>query len=192
MIRNVSESQDEILESIMTLYCPRGFDLDPCFGQGAFYKSGRIPRPAQCFDLIPQHEGVETADVRNLPLYPGTSEAIIFDPPFVHAHGRGSVMGNRYQSYSTQKVLFRFYERAFEELLRVLRPGGILVWKCQDIVESGKQVWNHVMIHVLCTSRGMTAKDLFVLVARHRMAGHNHKRQLHARKFTSYFWVFKK
>jgi hypothetical protein len=34
--------------------------------------------------------------------------------------------------------------------------------------------------------------DLFILLARHRMNHPKHTRQLHARKFHSYFWVFKK
>jgi hypothetical protein len=39
---------------------------------------------------------------------------------------------------------------------------------------------------------GFYTKDLFILVAKTRMIGHNHKIQKHARKFHSYFLVFVK
>lgn len=192
MIRNVSESQDEILENIIALHIPGGFEVDPCYGKGAFYKSGRIQRPSLCLDVIPSESSVEMGDVQQLHKRVRDVRAIVFDPPFIHSHGKGSAIGNRYQSYVNQKALWAFYERAFAAIYTTLRPGGILVWKCQDIIESRKQVWNHCKIWELCTARGMTALDLFVLVAKHRITGHNHAAQQHARKFTSYFWVFKK
>ncbi len=39
---------------------------------------------------------------------------------------------------------------------------------------------------------GFINKDLFILLAKNRIIGHNHGNQKHARKFHSYFIVFKK
>jgi hypothetical protein len=39
---------------------------------------------------------------------------------------------------------------------------------------------------------GFYIQDLFILLAKNRMIGHNHKNQKHARKFHSYFIVLKK
>ena len=41
------------------------------------------------------------------------------------------------------------------------------------------------------TQSGFTAIDLFILIAKNRVIGKFDK-QHHARKFHSYFWVFKK
>jgi hypothetical protein len=39
---------------------------------------------------------------------------------------------------------------------------------------------------------GFVPKDLFVLLANHRMTHPKHKTQKHARKYHSYFWVLQK
>ena len=40
---------------------------------------------------------------------------------------------------------------------------------------------------------GFYPRDMFILLAKNRIIGHNHKNnQSHARKYHSYFWVFEK
>lgn len=192
MIKNVADNQDEILESIISLYCPAGIHLDPCYGTGNFYKSGRIAEPLLRYDILPTKTYVKQGDVTQLG-FDNEIVSVLFDPPFLHAHGSGSLIGHRYTSYPNQKALWAFYEEAFCAIQKALKPKGILIWKCQDIVEGGKQVWNHCKIWDLASCNGgLTALDLFVLVASNRIKGHNHNRQVHARKYTSYFWVFRK
>ena len=65
----------------------------------------------------------------------------------------------------------------------MLCPGGVLVFKCQDKVSSGKQ-W--------AIARGFEVLDLFILLARSRLVANWQRNQKHARKFHSYFWVFRK
>lgn len=192
MIPTVHYSQTELLEGIMELYAPTGFSLDPTFSKGAFYKDGRVPVPAFCYDLVPRHPRASACDVRSLPQTDCSMASAIFDPPFLHAHGKASKMGNRFGSYPSQKALHQFYREALVELRRVLIPGGILVFKCQDTVESGRQVWSHILIYEAALALGFKALDLFILAARGRMVGHNHGRQVHARKFHSYFWIFER
>ena len=193
MHTTVHTSQEELLQSIVALWCPclGGFELDPTYGRGNFYK-GSIARPPLCFDISPQVPGVKPADVRNLPIADGVVSTCIFDPPFLHAHGKGSVIGNRFSSYPSQKLLHEMYRSALAELYRVLEPGGILAMKCQDTVEAGKQVWSHILVQQAAIDAGFTAVDLFILVGGGRIQGWNHSNQVHARKFHSYFWVFQK
>ena len=40
IIKSISYSQEEILKWIIRLYCPDGFDLDPTYSKGVFYKNG--------------------------------------------------------------------------------------------------------------------------------------------------------
>jgi hypothetical protein len=78
------------------------------------------------------------------------------------------------------------------ELYRVVEPGGLLVWKCQDIVESGKQNWNHCDIRSNAQTAGFIAEDLAILIRKSMPRGHNHNNPQHFRKVHSYFWVFRK
>ena len=193
MIPTVYNEQHLLLRAVIKLYSPGGFNLDPTYSKGGFYSTGHIPQPEYKFDLLPQSLEVIKADCRNLPLEINSIGSIIFDPPFLHAGGKNSKMGNRFGSYPSQSSLFNdLYVPAGREFNRVLHHEGILCWKCQDTVESGKQVYTHIKIFELLTSLGFIIEDLFILTASNRMRGWNHSRQLHARKFHSFFWVARK
>ena len=95
--------------------------------------------------------------------------------------------------YPTEKSLHQFYVNAMKEFYRVLRNKGILIFKCQDKVSSGKQYISHVFICNIAVEIGYYPKDLFILLAKNRIvANWQLKNQKNARKFHSYFWVFEK
>jgi hypothetical protein len=197
-ISTVSSDQHEILNYIQWLYLDgQRYDCDPTYGAGKFYHKGKwhrdsVPEPVHKFDIAPQSADVQQADCRDLPFTGATLRSIVFDPPFIHAMGKDSIIGQRFADQRSQHTLRAFYLAALVEFYRILKPKGILVFKCQDIVESGKQVFNHCHIWQMATGLGFVEKDLFILVAKSRIIGHNHHEQQHARKHHSYFWVFEK
>ena len=69
---------------------------------------------------------------------------------------------------------------------------GILIFKCQDKVSSGKQYLSHIFIINEAVELGFYPKDLFVLIAKTRLVADWQKNQKHSRKFHSYFLVFEK
>lgn len=146
-------------------------------------------------DLMPAHESLANlqADIRHLPFKDGSLRSAVVDLPFIHAPGKASVMGQRFSGYPSQKALNELHRETAWEVARVMQPGGLVVWKCQDIIESSKQVWNHIRIHMHATSAGLHAEDLFIL---HRtktaVVGWNQHRQQHARRTHCYFWCFVK
>lgn len=160
------------------------------YGRGGIH-SGSL-RPELCFDLVPKHAFVQQADVRALPLRSGAVSSVIFDPPFLAGGGASGRMHQQYSSLESVPKLLRFYEEALAELLRILGPGGVLVFKCQDINNGRTQGFSHCEIYNTATRLGFYALDLFVLVASHRMRPYGMQRQDHARKANCYFWVFKK
>ena len=207
-IKSISFSQDEILQSIVTLHTGP-IQADVTFGMGNFYRpdrggSGNIvwmskkeiarqPRPEFCFDLAPRASGVIAADVCRLPLRHGSIRSIMFDPPFLIKTGPGAKLKERFgQVVGTMQDLWQFYHRAMFEISRFLVPGGWLVFKCQDGVLSGVNNFTHAEIYQMALGIGFKPVDLFILLAKHRMVDPTHKVQKHARKFHSYFWVFKK
>ena len=192
LIKSISYDQEEIIKWIMKLYCPDGFDLDPTYSKGNFYKN--IKQPRFKYDLNPQLQDVKQADCTKLPFNNCSLNSIMFDPPFVAGIQNKSDDGiiiNRFGSYKNiAKELWSMYHKALKEFYRILKEDGVLVFKCQDTVDSGKQCLSHIEIINYAYLLGFYPKDLFVLLAKNRLIGKHHHKQQHARKFHSYFIVF--
>ena len=77
------------------------------------------------------------------------------------------------------------------ETHRILKPGGLLLVKCQDEVQSGRQRWSHIEVQKIACRLRMTSQDLFVITQK-RAPMIQRTNQKHARKNHSYCWVFKK
>lgn len=200
LIRSVSYDQAEIIRNILRLHVPEGkIDCDPTFNTGAFYNGTGIDPPPLRFDIQPQAESVLYADACHLPLEDGSISCEMLDPPFLATRGNSLMQGagnrinRRFGVYPDEKLLHRFYREAIREAYRVLKPEGILIFKCQDKVSSGRQYMSHVFVMNTAVETGFYPLDLFVLLAKNRLtADWQARNQKHARKFHCYFWVFKK
>lgn len=200
MHKTTSYSQEEIIKSIIDLHVPSGIiDLDPTYSKGNFYKNTGIEKPKYIFDIEPKYEYVNKSCATNLPIEDLSINSIMFDPPFLATTGKslkgkdGNIIANRFGVFPNEKSLHSFYINSLNEFFRILKPNGILIFKCQDKVSSGKQYFSHCMIHNWASSIGFYPKDMYVLLAKNRVvAKWQLKNQKHARKFHSYFWVFQK
>jgi hypothetical protein len=188
----VSDDQQEILNAIRALYTDGTFDVDATYSTGGFYKDGRVPEPSWKFDINPQRPGVIAADCRDLPLDDSCVMSVIIDLPFLHQPGADSIMGQRFSGVHSQNDLRQLHHDALLEAHRVLMPGGIVVVKCQDVIESGKQKLQHCYVWEGAQTVGFEDLDLFIILKKTTMVGHNWDRQVHARRGHSYFMVFRK
>jgi tRNA G10 N-methylase Trm11 len=199
LIKSISYDQDEIIKWIIKLHLKgKDIECDPCYSVGNFYK--KINPPKYKFDINPQAEGVEQANAENLPLENESVDSVMFDPPFLATSGSSLKIENssnkinkRFGVYPSEKELHQFYFNAMLEFHRILKPNGILIFKCQDKVSSGKQYLSHVFIIKQAVELGYYPKDMFVLLAKQRIvADWQLKNQKNARKFHSYFIILEK
>ena len=198
IIKSVSDDQEEIIKSILTLNNLDRFDADLTYGNGVFYKN--IPQPMMKVDIDPQQPDVIEASSTCVPLPDGLLGSIMFDPPFLtyikQGREHGSIMGKRFAGYWKYSELEDHYRGTLSEAARLLRKKGILVIKCQDIVH------NHTLhpTHINITQWMLPLfrlKDLFILTAKHRLPmpekeGEVKRVQRHSRIHHCYFMVLEK
>lgn len=201
MVKSISYSQEEIIKWILDLYVPsKHINLDATYSIGNFYKNTGIQEPEYKFDINPIIDGVEFGDVRNLPIEDNSIDCQMFDPPFLATTGESlksnvsnNIINKRFGVYDNEKLLHQMYIDAMKESYRILNDNGILIFKCQDKISSGKQYLSHVFIINEAIKIGFYPEDIFILLAKNRIvADWQLKNQKHARKFHSYFIVFKK
>ncbi len=207
VIKSTSYDQEEIIKNIIKLHIPSGvIDCDPTYSIGNFYKKTGIEAPKYKFDIVPQAEGVEQASADKLPLENNSINSLLFDPPFLISvgpslkqtdaskkiDGKSNLIHQRFSSFESPKKLWDFYKASLEEGYRVLNENGVFIFKCQDTVSSSKQYFSHSYIMNIAVKIGFYPKDLFVLLAKNRMISGKHANQFHARKYSSWFWVFEK
>ena len=201
MVKSISYDQSEIIKWILDLHVPQHYiDCDPTYSKGNFYNNTGIAHPKYRYDILPQCEGVEYGDSRNLPLASESINCMMFDPPFLATTGKSlstdddsNKINKRFGVYPSEKELHQFYIDSLKESYRVLVENGILIFKCQDKISSGKQYMSHVFIMNEAVKIGFYPKDLFILLAKNRLVAEwQVKNQKNARKYHSYFWVFEK
>jgi len=197
----------DILPDILRLYVPEGSVIaDVTFGMGWFWKkvdtrkytllasdnSERIFNPqVEMWSTIYRFQ----ADFTELPFRDESLDAIIFDPPY----GQGSTttplqtVGASYNLKPCKgpETVGEFYSNMQEEAIRIIKTNGVVIIKCQDMVNQHKQFWFHCDIWEEWSNRLWEFVDLFVLVQEHTPIM-RHAYQLHARKNHSYFWVARK
>lgn len=194
VIKSLEFDQREIIAGIMQLHNIARFDADVTYGNGSFWKD--LPKPVRCFDKDDTLNGCETACSTSIPVETGSINSLMFDPPFLtyikQGRDNGTIMGKRFSGYWTYTELEEHYIGTITEAARILKPKGIFVIKCQDIVHNHRLHATHVNV-INWAEEFFRLKDLYVLGAKHRLPRANSAGiQRHARIFHSYFMVFER
>lgn len=193
MIASIGYSNKEVIKNIIELHIPSGrIELDPTYSLGKFYKE--LPQPIHKADINPQRSDIEYCDSRNLLNFPVNScSSIMFDPPFcfgIHGKTLQNISAKRFTMFSSFTELQTMYKDSLREFYRILKPKGVLVFKCQDYTDS-RTTMTHCLVYNWAMTVGFYAKDLFILINKSRI-WNPRLRQRHSRKCHSYFWVFVK
>lgn len=196
VIKSVSENQDEILCNILRLYVKKKtFDCDLTFSKGNFYHVIDVPQLK--FDINPQTEGVKhLSEAYDIPSY--SLHSIVIDLPFiVNVNNKGnfsncSKIAKRFDFFQSEEELYKTYENMINLAYDKLSKGGFLVVKLMDVCGPNGQIWVAHYVHNKAIECGFLLDDIFILVARSKYLHTNGQIQRHARKYHSYFFVFRK
>lgn len=199
MIKSINYSQEEIIRDILKLHCNNGnIECDPTYSKGVFYKN--ITKPQYKSDLNPKFDDILKADAANLPYQNEVFNTMMIDLPFVIS-GRtfnnskdGCKISKRFACYYSWEELKQSYSSVLKEAFRVLKDNGILIFKLQNTISSGKQYMTHLFTMKEAIKHGFYIKDEFILLAKNRMnsMGGRWKKQQHSRKYHSIFLVLQK
>ncbi|WP_155524240.1 site-specific DNA-methyltransferase [Burkholderia sp. PAMC 28687] len=217
------DSNDAVFPNILEIYVAPGATIgDTTYGKGVFWKNVDLNEYEIFFtdlkkDGLPEfvQGGI---DSRRLPYANESFDALVFDPPYMHTPG--GTAHNGHQNFETyyannadqdhevvaeiwretngkppkyHEAVLDLYFRAAREALRVLRPEGIYIVKCQDEVCTNRQRLTHLEITIELQKQGFITEDLFVVVQTGRPGVSRLKgKQYHARKNHSYFMVYRK
>lgn len=192
IVFSLSFDQTKILRDIMRLYNNgEPFDVDCTYSKGVFWR--KLPQPKHKFDLYPQSDDVIEASADNLPLTAESVQSIIFDPPFKTSNSNvKGIIEERFTAFTSPQALWAFYRDSIVEFRRVLKPGGIFVIKCQDVVSSGKNQWSHYEVERIAREESFEELDMFVLGNKSPIMSPNMVNQKHARKSHSFLLIFQK
>lgn len=218
VIRSISYDQHEILFNIMKLHNNgKPFDCDMTYSNGKFYGEYyvdtldgnkiriEIPQPKYKYDVCPQTEDtVKIEPLGKLPLEDNSISSIVIDLPFVVSpHNAPSIVNNngdkskniifnRFSGYYPWYTMPQSYEHWINEAYRVLKNEGILVFKTQSTISGGKNIMMPYFSWMVAEKCGFYTLDEFIILAKNRLHSGKIKKQEHARKFHSHFFVFKK
>lgn len=166
--------------------------LDMTWGKGAFWQE--LNPPLVKNDL--KTTGNLVSDFTCLPFGDEVFEGAILDIPYIFNPSNtvkesiNSSYNNTLQNAKTNKDILNIYKFGMVSAKRVLKDNGFLIVKCMDIIESGKQQWNHIALLGIGEELGFTALDLFVFTFSGRpVMRWDHQKS--ARKNHSYFWIFR-
>lgn len=194
VIKSVSYDQQEILNNILKLHVPSGvYDCDMTYSKGNFWKNGIVPMPKLKYDKYPQMDGVLPLEDAEK-IEDGSLNSIVIDPPFLILAAqwlRNSKVKARFDSFDSMEDA----EQANRYLLKLawdkLKKKGVLVFKTMDIRAENKNIWMSRLIQEWADEIGFSLIDTFILIAPSKILNRGMQQKV-ARKYHSYFFVFKK
>lgn len=167
--------------------------VDPTYGRGKWWTIWRPDR------LVAHDIDIDGVDFRRLPHIAETFDVVAFDPPYVSVGGRSTTglpdFHDRYGMDDAPKSpadLQRLIDGGLTEAWRVVRPGGIVLVKCQDYVSSGK-LWpgTHRTLSA-AYDFGFELLDRLEHVSLKPRPQPKGRRQVHARRNLSTLFVLKR
>ena len=188
-IKTISYDQSEILAWIMKLYNnSESFDCDLTASKCIFWKS--LPQPLHLYDKYPQLEHVKPRSEADA-LNDESFNSIVYDLPFIVSSGAIGMIRQRFTHFESIEELFNVNDEMLIRAYRLLRNKGLLVIKTMDCAYGNRQIWVSDYVIRKAEDIGLELIDKFILLSDLRLFPRTHQQRV-ARKYHSYFLVFKK
>lgn len=185
----IDGKNDELIKDVAELHFLSGHKiLDLTWGKGNFWNLVDLS-PYTFYKCDIAYNGI---DFRNTPFKDGFFDVVVLDPPYAIKMGKSISKYN--ESYGLSQIeniqqIYDLYIKGILEARRIIRKGGILLIKCQDVTHGGSNYWVHDDIKAFCNIINLVPIDLFVLKNSVRSKPYVQKG---SRKNHSYLWVMKK
>ena len=124
----------------------------------------------------------------------GSLNSIVIDPPFLILHPqwlKNSKVKARFDSFDTMEEATEVNKKMLKLAWDKLKKKGILVFKTMDIRAENRNIWMSYYVQQWASEIGFELIDTFILIAPSKILNRGMK-QMVARKYHSYFFVFKK
>jgi hypothetical protein len=175
--------------------------VDVTYGKGVFWQQiETVDFDFYASDIVTCKNKL---DFRDLPYGDDFFDVGVLDPPWgchsAYSHVRdpdrlyADRFGRNTLKSTTANHVMDLYRGGLTELHRCLRPGGILIVKCQDMMQGGKQRWvTDEVLQWATKSLGMEGIDRFWTWSNVWRPPLHRGKQKRARRIVSTFWVFQK
>ena len=182
----------DLLAAVARLWIkPDDIVVDATWGRGAMWNK---------LDGMPTHAhdiAKDGVDCRALPYKANTIDVLVLDPPYRPTHGSKNFAGNGLaeayalggSSLDTIEDVLQLYRAAIVEAARVLKSGGRILVKCQDISYGHRLHLVSLDILRLLIENGFDFADQFILVNETRLRSGAWNKQERARRAHSVLWV---
>lgn len=196
-ISSVWESGDaELIEAMLRFYSSVPLEpiLDATCNRGRFWKESN--RHVVFMDIEAKFSPMVLGDNREMAFRGSVFGAVVYDPPHVGPQGRDKSTKKFDEDFGATVPcgkehdwsLSYLYPPFLEEAKRVLVPGGLLLAKITDMVNSHRNKWSHCDFMRMAEDAGFTVCDLIIKVRTGPMTSNKWKTAQHARK-RHCFWI---
>lgn len=185
-------SNAELIEMAARLWIkPGDIIADVTWGRGAMWRS--LPGlPTFAHDIA--KDGV---DCRSLPHEDSSLDVVVLDPPYRPTHGSKAFAGNGLadayalggSALDSIKDVLELYAGAMAEAARVVKSGGRIFVKCQDLSYGHRLHLVSIDVLRLMVEAGFEFADQFILVNETRLRSGAWVKQERARRAHSVLWV---
>jgi hypothetical protein len=201
VLTSYRSDNDHLLAEVARLFFRPGDRIaDGTYGMGRFWRKLDLSQyefhPSDLL-TVPEHP----YDFRHLPYRCGSFNVPVYDPPYIHqrrGQARQRIHGADYKNAKTTRgfsdgPIIQLFREGMAEGHRLLKPGGLMLVKCQDqIDEGGRQRMAHLEVHDIALKElGMEVEELFILTQTSPLLQFGRSPR-HARKSHSTLWVFRK
>ena len=170
--------------------------IDLTYGKGTWWKRYR-PTLLATNDIDDTTKAEYHDDFRATKWFDDNFDVVAFDPPYISPGGRETStiadFNSRFGLHSTPRTVLGLREMnqdGLDEARRICKPGGIILVKCMNYINSGRYQPEVFVMWEAATAFGLQMVDQFIMIR--RLGPQSQKTQVHTRNNYSVLLIFQK